>query len=744
MIAEELRVLVRAETQEAVRNLNRVEGSTNKADAGFKKIIKTLGAKAAALAAAAISIRAVTRLAQESIQLARRQVEAEQNLSSIIGALGGNVGQLTNQYRDFAGAIQEVTTVGDEAVLELLAAAEAFGLSGEQAESATEAALGLSQAFGIDANTALRAYTNAQQGNLQQLQRYIPAVREATSQTDAMNIINNAAAAGFEQLQGVTETSFGAIDQMNNSVGDLKEEIGITLADALEPMARSFGGLAGEIASTIRQSREYNEILRSMEGEGEAVSDVEHRLAVAMRERARISRDMEELTGIGQRARLEAERDRNEAVIRSLEQVRLTEALRASEVQENQRLEGESEEEALERMRRRAELDARRAEIAAELGREIAAIDEQHRAGLLDNAAALQEEEQARVRYLEALQGIGDPIENLLNVDSVVKLRQGIEQLRNPLEEVETETETIATAFSGLVADMDAATAALNDTGLAMEALRRRTMETRAQFDGMTEGPVARIQRMADEFRAAGVDMEELARWSAVQIAEHYAKTANTIFTSSSGAFSAIGTMLSSYTDRHIAEMERQKEATESRYSAEIEWAEAAGATDAEIAELKRSQAEESAKAEEEIAKKQAALALRQFRMDKSMQIGQATMAGATGVVQALAMAPPNVPLSIAIGALAGTQIAAIAATQPPAFEQGGSFVTSGPQMIMVGDGQSPRERVTVEPLSGPYRGSAGGGVNVTINGVVGSREEVASWVWDAIRKGQQRGAIRA
>jgi hypothetical protein len=730
MIAEELRVLVRAETQEAVRNLNRVEGSTNKADAGFKKIIKTLGAKAAALAAAAISIRAVNRLAQESIQLARTQIQAETRLAAAIDANANSVQGALAGYREFSSEIQSLTVVGDEAVLEMLAMAESFGLSGEEAENATQAALGLSQAFGINASTALRAYANAQQGNTEQLQRYIPAVREAANQTDAMTIINNAAAGGFEQMQAVAETSFGAMEQYSNAVGDLKEELGIAIVDAMEPFARSLTNTLSIVTSNIAQTRRYREVIEQFESGTWDGVDAADALATALAEQESAERAL----ATAQRIRAEAQErgdpadfvERLNARVRAqLDELSVANRMVASLEREAQaRAEAAAEERAgnqaeAESARQRAEAEAalreereRRAAAEAEMRAAFEANDQLYEQGLITEEQRLVAHRNARMQYINDLQAMGVALENNDNVQHIHNLNKALRVMRNETQGTKVEVEAQATAFQGLADTMEMAASA-----------HQRAM-----------------QQMREEQRRTRLDSQK----TAIEIAEEYIATANTIFTSLSGAFSSIGTMLSSYTDRHIAEMERQKEATESRYSAEIEWAEAAGATDAEIAELKRSQAEESAKAEEEIAKKQAALALRQFRMDKAMQIGQATMAGATGVVQALAMAPPNVPLSIAIGALAGTQIAAIAATQPPAFEQGGSFVTSGPQMIMVGDGQSPRERVTVEPLSGPYRGSAGGGVNVTINGVVGSREEVASWVWDAIRKGQQRGAIRA
>ncbi|HMA77801.1 MAG TPA: hypothetical protein VKP88_01520, partial [Candidatus Paceibacterota bacterium] len=133
-------------------------------------------------------------------------------------------------------------------------------------------------------------------------------------------------------------------------------------------------------------------------------------------------------------------------------------------------------------------------------------------------------------------------------------------------------------------------------------------------------------------------------------------------------------------------------------------------------------------------------LARKEFQRNKALNIAQATMDTASAIAQAL----PNLVLAGIVGALGAAQIAGIASQSPPAFEKGGSFVTNGPQMIQVGDGQSPRERVTVEPLSGPYSGGAGGGITINISGVIGGREQVADWVNEGIRRGRARGKIRS
>ena len=125
--------------------------------------------------------------------------------------------------------------------------------------------------------------------------------------------------------------------------------------------------------------------------------------------------------------------------------------------------------------------------------------------------------------------------------------------------------------------------------------------------------------------------------------------------------------------------------------------------------------------------------------MQQLSQIAQVTMETAKNIsalmTSALAASfiDPSAParakkISIAMGAISAAQIATIAGQQAPAFARGGSFITGGQQMIMVGDNPGGRERVDITPLSSPDFGDAGGSgsINVNIMGnVIGTQEFV-------------------
>jgi hypothetical protein len=92
-----------------------------------------------------------------------------------------------------------------------------------------------------------------------------------------------------------------------------------------------------------------------------------------------------------------------------------------------------------------------------------------------------------------------------------------------------------------------------------------------------------------------------------------------------------------------------------------------------------------------------------------------------------------------AITAMLGAQVAKIKAQK---FAQGGDFVTSGPQMIMVGDNPGGKERVQVTPLSSPnIAGPQGNGsINVTFTGNVMSQDFIEEEAIPMIKESLRRG----
>jgi hypothetical protein len=219
-----------------------------------------------------------------------------------------------------------------------------------------------------------------------------------------------------------------------------------------------------------------------------------------------------------------------------------------------------------------------------------------------------------------------------------------------------------------------------------------------------------------------------------------------TVANAGMSAWSAFDNMLQGFEQRRIDALNEQMNMQRRQSELKILQLEAEGATEGEIARTKLDNAQQEYITEQKTQEKIANLQRKQARRQKAIDIANATMGTASAVVAALGAkpwTPANYALAAAVGGLGAAQIAAISATPIPAYANGADFMTSGPQMIMVGDNASGRERVRIDPQP-DNRGSGGAAVinNFFINGAVGGRDELISWIYDGLRQAQQTGVI--
>lgn len=92
-------------------------------------------------------------------------------------------------------------------------------------------------------------------------------------------------------------------------------------------------------------------------------------------------------------------------------------------------------------------------------------------------------------------------------------------------------------------------------------------------------------------------------------------------------------------------------------------------------------------------------------------------------------------PLNTILAAGAGATAAGLIDKGLSKFATGGDFITDGPQMIMVGDNATGRERVQVTPLGTPATGGGQGGISINFNAPVTNDDYVRDFIIPEIQK---------
>lgn len=140
------------------------------------------------------------------------------------------------RYREFASGLQELTVVGDEATLAILQHAETLGLSGIAAERAAKNAIGMQAALGISADAAIKMTAALEHGNTSLLTRYLPSLRMIEDPTERAAAAQEALGRMFGVAEAEAQSYAGSAQQLANAWGDVKEEFGAFVSDALLPM----------------------------------------------------------------------------------------------------------------------------------------------------------------------------------------------------------------------------------------------------------------------------------------------------------------------------------------------------------------------------------------------------------------------------------------------------------------------------------------------------------------------------
>lgn len=157
-------------------------------------------------------------------------------------------------------------------------------------------------------------------------------------------------------------------------------------------------------------------------------------------------------------------------------------------------------------------------------------------------------------------------------------------------------------------------------------------------------------------------------------------------------ALSTVADFASTMYQRDIEELEKQQEANEEAYNADVERIEAlaeSGAISEEEAEARKRAAEaETSRKNEELEKKKVQLQQKQAKWDKAVQIAQTGIATARGIMEAWKLGPVlGAVMAAVVAAMGAVQVATIAATPIPAYKEGTKDGGHIGGLAIVGDG---------------------------------------------------------
>lgn len=233
------------------RKLGEVEGaarSVSERVSGAAKAVRNVG-----LAASAAVTAPLTLLAKQSLELFDIQAKAEAQIRKAVETTGGAAGFAAEELFRMASGLQEITRFGDEEILanvtgQLLTFTN---IAGEEFRRAQATALDVATVLQTDTKSAaiqlgkalndpIRGLGALAEAGVQFTESQKEVVRGLVETGDiaaAQRLILDELAIQFGgQAQAAAEAGLGPIQQLANSFGDLKEEIGRNLLPLLKPV----------------------------------------------------------------------------------------------------------------------------------------------------------------------------------------------------------------------------------------------------------------------------------------------------------------------------------------------------------------------------------------------------------------------------------------------------------------------------------------------------------------------------
>jgi hypothetical protein len=181
----------------------------------------------------------IIQLGQEFLSLttaAEKQARAEGQLQSTLQKF--NISGTIDEYKQWASALQSVTTYGDEEILSLANQAAQYTKNEKLTKQLTESALNLAAATGQNAKEAMNGLLRAVNGQNKALQTM--GVYLSDSEKETLKTASSAEKLAIvvgkvkQQYAGFAEamanTPEGAIKQIQNIIGDIKEKLGGVIA----------------------------------------------------------------------------------------------------------------------------------------------------------------------------------------------------------------------------------------------------------------------------------------------------------------------------------------------------------------------------------------------------------------------------------------------------------------------------------------------------------------------------------
>lgn len=330
---EDLRIVLRAEVDKAVADLKKGAAAGRSAGKDWNGLAQTFtrsakealsvqkafGQLTASVAGgmaiyglASSALRGIATFAKESVGAYDDSAQALAKLNAVLEATGGAVGLSIYQLNEYAGELQFLTNIEDEAIVSMEGVLATFDIQGEAFKDATRLALDLSKAYDIDLTSSAKqlgkALDNPAQG-LSALSRVgvtftasekkmIVAMATAGDKAGAQALILDKLE---QKVGGVAEAmaskGAGGARQLALAWDDSKELIGKAITESLDPGNRILAAFIKKTNDAITAKQNLDTAMKTGGNEGDvgaAIAELSKQIKTLEDEKAKFQKLLNE------------------------------------------------------------------------------------------------------------------------------------------------------------------------------------------------------------------------------------------------------------------------------------------------------------------------------------------------------------------------------------------------------------------------------------------------------------------
>lgn len=247
MAKPEVEILIKAK-DEASKAMTGITGKIQ----GMSKQLKIAGG---IMAAGGIAITAALGMA------AKAAAEEEKGITRMVIAMR-NVGV---EYDDVKGSLeawidtqQQKTAIADTEQRDSLSTLIRMTGNLEEAQDKLTLAMDIAVGTNKDLNSATQLVAYAMGGNWGMVERYIPALKAVTDETEKWRLLQELFAG---QAEAFGETMAGQMQLLQHNIGDVKEAIGAIVVEAIGPLFKRISELLPTIKAWIAEHPKLTKII---------------------------------------------------------------------------------------------------------------------------------------------------------------------------------------------------------------------------------------------------------------------------------------------------------------------------------------------------------------------------------------------------------------------------------------------------------------------------------------------------